>query len=157
MSSAPFGSPPPSLVNEKCQAAQRTFCLFLLDILTLTCPFTILPSQFTISILHYTSLSSPLLYYPPPHLPTLPFTHSSKTHSPFTFPPLSPHSHHQQISCVLILGLQAKFAKALHPKSRQLEKVISWNWGPATIWQFFFSKITPPYYTVQYLALQLPG
>ena len=114
-------------------------------------PFYLPNSQFPF---YTSSLSSPLLYYPPPHLPTLPFTHSSKTHSPFTFPPLSPHSHHQHISCVLILGLQAKFAKALHPKSRQLEKVISWNWGPATIWQFFSSKITPPYYTVQYLALQ---
>ena len=29
--------------------------------------------------------------------------------------------------CVLILGLQAKFAEALRPKSKQLYKVIFWN------------------------------
>ena len=54
---------------------------------------------------------------------------------------------------LLILGLQAKFAKALRPKSRQLYKVIFWNWGPTTIWpnltsvQFFPQKSLHP--TVQ--------
>ena len=45
------------------------------------------------------------------------------------------------------MGLQEKFAKALRHKSRQLLKVIFWNWGPihqfGTTWQvpnFVFSK-----------------
>ena len=43
---------------------------------------------------------------------------------------------------LLILGLQAKFSKALRHKSRQLEMVILWNWVPRATWQVpnFFLK-----------------
>ena len=54
-----------------------------------------------------------------------------------------------------------KFSKALSHKRRQPLKVIFWNWGPTTIWhnlasaQFFSSKITPPYFRVQYILIDL--
>ena len=57
------------------------------------------------------------------------------------------------LRCNLLKMFKTKnFSEALHPKSRQLQKVIFWNWGPTTIFwpnlasaQFYLQQSLTPF------------